>query len=196
MAARRLGRAVKWTSERTEAFLSDTHGRDNITLGELALDKDGKFLALRTRNYANMGAYLNTFAPMIPTGAGTKVLASVYGFQAIHANVIGVLTNTVPVDVSRGAGRPESNYLVERLIDAAARELKIDRIELRRRNMGAEAAMPFTTAMGQRYDLRTTWKRPAAARRSAPRCASPPMASPRCWWARRAPARGMRPPMR
>jgi carbon-monoxide dehydrogenase large subunit len=152
MAARRLGRAVKWTSERTEAFLSDTHGRDNITLGELAVDKDGKFLALRTRNHANMGAYLNTFAPMIPTGAGTKVLASVYGFQAIHANVIGVLTNTVPVDAYRGAGRPESNYLVERLIDAAAGELGIDRIELRRRNMVAEAAMPFTTAMGQRYD--------------------------------------------
>jgi len=152
MAARRLKRAVKWTSDRTEAFQSDTHGRDNITLGELALDKDGKFLALRTRNYANMGAYLNTFAPMIPTMAGTKVLASVYGFQAIHARVIGVLTNTVPVDAYRGAGRPESNYLVERLIDAAARDMGIDRVELRRRNMVTEAAMPFVSAMGQRYD--------------------------------------------
>ena len=152
MAARRLGRPVKWTSERTEAFLSDTHGRDNITLGELAVDKDGKFLALRTRNYANMGAYLSTFAPMIPTGAGTKVLASVYGFQAIHAHVIGVLTNTVPVDAYRGAGRPESNYLVERLIDAAARDLGIDRIELRKRNMVPQSAMPYTTAIGQRYD--------------------------------------------
>jgi carbon-monoxide dehydrogenase large subunit len=152
MAARRLGRAVKWTSERTEAFQSDTHGRDNITLGELALDKEGRFLALRTKNWANMGAYLSTFAPFIPTGAGTKVLASVYGFQAIHAHVIGVLTNTVPVDAYRGAGRPESNYLVERLIDAAAREMGIDRIEIRRRNMVAEAAMPFVTAMGQRYD--------------------------------------------
>ncbi|HYF08972.1 MAG TPA: molybdopterin cofactor-binding domain-containing protein, partial [Acetobacteraceae bacterium] len=109
-AARRLKRAVKWTSERTEAFLSDTHGRDNITLGELALDKDGKFLALRTKNWANMGAYLNTFAPFIPTMAGTKVLASVYGFQAIHAQVLGVMTHTVPVDAYRGAGRPESNY--------------------------------------------------------------------------------------
>jgi len=151
-AARRLGRPVKWNSERTEAFLSDTHGRDNITLGELALDADGKFLALRTRNYANMGAYLSTFAPFIPTGAGTKVLASVYGFEAIHANVIGVITNTVPVDAYRGAGRPESNYLVERLIDTAARELKIDRIALRRRNMVPQSAMPFVTAMGQRYD--------------------------------------------
>ena len=152
MAARRLKRPVKWTAERTEAFLSDTHGRDNITLGELATDKDGKFLALRTRNFANMGAYLNTFAPFIPTMAGTKVLASVYGFQAVHAHVIGVLTNTVPVDAYRGAGRPESNYLVERLIDAAAKELGIDRIELRKRNMVPSSAMPHTSAMGCRYD--------------------------------------------
>ncbi|TCZ59743.1 xanthine dehydrogenase family protein molybdopterin-binding subunit [Roseicella aquatilis] len=152
MAARRLGRPVRWAAERTEAFQSDTHGRDNITLGELAVDKDGKFLALRTRNYANMGAYLNTFAPMIPTMAGTKVLASVYNFQAIHARVIGVLTNTVPVDAYRGAGRPESNYVVERLIDAAAREIGIDRVEIRRRNMVPSSAMPYTTAIGQRYD--------------------------------------------
>jgi carbon-monoxide dehydrogenase large subunit len=151
-AARLIGRPVKWASERTEAFLSDTHGRDNITLGELALDADGKFLALRTRNYANMGAYLSTFAPFIPTGAGTKVLASVYGFEAIHANVLGVITNTVPVDAYRGAGRPESNYLVERLIDTAAKEMGLDRIALRRRNMVAQSAMPFVTAMGQRYD--------------------------------------------
>jgi carbon-monoxide dehydrogenase large subunit len=138
--------------ERTEAFVSDTHGRDNITLGELALDKDGKFLALRTRNHANMGAYLSTFAPFIPTGAGTKVLASVYNFQAIHARVLGVLTNTVPVDAYRGAGRPESNYLVERLIDQAARDIGVDRIELRRRNMVPQSAMPYMTAMSQRYD--------------------------------------------
>ncbi|HYI83033.1 MAG TPA: xanthine dehydrogenase family protein molybdopterin-binding subunit [Acetobacteraceae bacterium] len=152
MAARRLKRPVRWTAERSEAFLSDTHGRDNITEGELAVDKDGKFLALRTRNYANMGAYLSTFAPFIPTGAGTKVLASVYDFKAIHARVLGVLTNTVPVDAYRGAGRPESNYLVERLIDAAAREVGIDRIEIRKRNMVPQSAMPYTTAIGQRYD--------------------------------------------
>ena len=151
-AARELKRAVKWTSERTEAFQSDTHGRDNITIGELALDKDGKFLALRTKNWAGMGAYLNTFAPFIPTGAGTKVLASVYDFQAIHAQVIGVVTHTVPVDAYRGAGRPESNYLVERLIDTAAREMGIDRIEIRRRNMVPSSAMPYVSAMGQRYD--------------------------------------------
>ena len=151
-AARELKRAVKWNSERTEAFQSDTHGRDNVTIGELALDRDGKFLALRTKNWAGMGAYLNTFAPFIPTGAGTKVLASVYGFQAIHAQVIGVLTHTVPVDAYRGAGRPESNYLVERLIDTAAREMGIDRVELRRRNMVPPSAMPYVSAMGQRYD--------------------------------------------
>ncbi|SHJ78890.1 carbon-monoxide dehydrogenase large subunit [Roseomonas rosea] len=152
MGARRTGRPVRWTSERTEAFLSDTHGRDNITTGELALDKDGRFLAMRTKNYANMGAYLSNYGPYIPTAAGTKVLASVYGFRAIHANVIGVLTNTVPVDAYRGAGRPESNYLVERLIDAAARETGIDRIEIRRRNMVPASAMPHTTPVGQTYD--------------------------------------------
>ncbi len=151
-AARKLGRPVKWASERSEAFLSDTQGRDNITAGEIALDKDGRFLAMRTRNVANMGAYLSTFAPMIPTMAGTKVLASVYGFQAIYANVIGVFTNTVPVDAYRGAGRPESNYVVERLIDAAAREVGMDRIAIRKLNMVKPDAMPFVSAMKQTYD--------------------------------------------
>lgn len=151
-AARKLGRPVKWTSERSEAFLSDSHGRDNITRGELALDKDGNFLAMRTRNVANMGAYYSNYGPFIPTAAGTKVLASVYGFQAIYANVIGAFTHTVPVDAYRGAGRPESNYLVERLIDAAAHETGIDRIELRRRNMVPPSAMPYLTAMNQTYD--------------------------------------------
>ncbi len=151
-AARKLGRPVKWTSERSEAFLSDTQGRDNITLGEIAVDKDGKFLALRTRNIANMGAYLSNYAPFIPTGAGTGVLASVYGFKAVYANVIGLFTNTVPVDAYRGAGRPEANYLVERLVDAAARELKIDRVELRRRNMVTPEQMPHRTPVGKIYD--------------------------------------------
>jgi len=151
-AARKLGRPVKWASARSEAFLSDTHGRDNITLGEIALDAEGHFLALRTRNVANMGAYLSNFAPFIPTGAGTGVLASVYGFKAVYANVIGVFTNTVPVDAYRGAGRPESNYLVERLIDAAARELGMDRVEIRRKNMVLPEAMPHKTPVGKLYD--------------------------------------------
>ena len=151
-AARKLGRPVKWASERSEAFLCDTQGRDNLTLGELAIDADGKFLALRTRVVANMGAYLSNFGPYIPTIAGTSVIASVYGFQAVYANVIGVFTHTVPVDAYRGAGRPESNYLMERLVDAAARELKIDRTELRRRNMVPSSAMPHTTPYGTVYD--------------------------------------------
>ena len=151
-AARKLGRPVKWVSERSEAFLCDTQGRDNITQAELALDGDGRFLALRTRNVANMGAYLSTFAPFIPTMAGTKVLASVYGFQAIYANVLGVFTNTVPVDAYRGAGRPESNYVVERVIDAAAAELGMDRIAIRKLNMVKPDAMPYLSAMNQMYD--------------------------------------------
>ncbi len=151
-AARKLGQPVKWVSERAEAFVCDTQGRDNVTLGELAIDAEGKVLALRTRNIANMGAYLSTFAPYIPTYAGTGVLASVYGFQAVYANVIGVFTNTVPVDAYRGAGRPESNYLVERLMDQAARELGLDRVEFRRRNMLRPADMPHATPMGKTYD--------------------------------------------
>ena len=151
-AARSLGRPVKWAADRTEAFLCDTQGRDNITTGELAIDAGGKFIALRTRNISNMGAYLSTFAPYIPTYAGTSVLSSVYGFKAIYANILGVFTHTMPVDAYRGAGRPEANYLVERLVDAAARELNIDRIELRRRNMVPPSAMPHATPVGKTYD--------------------------------------------
>ena len=151
-AARKLGRPVKWTSDRSEAFVADTHGRDNVTEGQIASDKDGIFLALRTRNVANMGAYLSNFGPYIPTFAGTGVLASVYGFQSVYANVVGVFTNTVPVDAYRGAGRPESNYLVERLIDAVARERGIDPVELRRRNMVTPERMPHKTPVGKTYD--------------------------------------------
>lgn len=151
-AARELGKPVKWTSDRSEAFISDTHGRDNITVGEIAMDEAGKVLALRSRNTANMGAYLSTFAPAIPTVAGSKVLASVYDFKAIYLNVIGVFTNTVPVDAYRGAGRPESNYLVERLMDAAARDLGQDPILFRRANMVPSSAMPYRSAMGEVYD--------------------------------------------
>jgi aerobic carbon-monoxide dehydrogenase large subunit len=151
-AARKLGRPVKWTSERGEAFLSDTQGRDNLSTGELALDGKGNFLALRVHTRANLGAYLSTFAPMIPTSAGTKVLTSIYRFQAMYARVEGMFTNTVPVDAYRGAGRPEANYLMERLIDKAAMELGIDRAELRRRNFIPPEAMPWTSAAGQIYD--------------------------------------------
>jgi carbon-monoxide dehydrogenase large subunit len=151
-AARKLGQPVRWASERSEAFVSDSHGRDNISQGELALDQDGNFLAMRIRTLANMGAYFSNYAPMIPTMAGTGVLASVYGFKEIYVNVIGVFTNTVPVDAYRGAGRPESNYLVERLIDTAATELGMDRADIRARNMVPPSAMPYKTPMGKIYD--------------------------------------------
>ncbi|MEQ8347944.1 MAG: xanthine dehydrogenase family protein molybdopterin-binding subunit [Sneathiellaceae bacterium] len=151
-AARKLGRPVRWVSDRTEAFLSDTQGRDNISSAEIALDADHNFLALRVHTLAGMGAYLSTFAPMIPTMAGTKVLPSVYRYQAMHVRVEGVLTNTVPVDAYRGAGRPEANYLMERLIDATADQLGVDRFELRRRNMVPPEAMPWTSAIGLTYD--------------------------------------------
>jgi carbon-monoxide dehydrogenase large subunit len=151
-AARKLGRPVKWAADRGEAFLCDTQGRDNVTLGELAIDADGHVLALRTRNISNMGAYYSSFAPYIPTYAGTGVLGGVYAVQAVYANVIGVFTNTVPVDAYRGAGRPEANYLVERLMDQAARELGQDRAEFRRRNMLRPADMPHATPVGKTYD--------------------------------------------
>ena len=151
-ATRKLGIPVKWAADRSEAFLCDTQGRDNVTLGEVALDAAGNVLALRTRNTANMGAYLSTFAPYIPTYAGTGVLASVYRFQAVHAEVTGVFTHTVPVDAYRGAGRPESNYLVERLMDQAARDLNQDRAAFRRRNMLRPADLPHVTPVGKTYD--------------------------------------------
>ena len=151
-AARKLGRPVKWTSGRSEAFLCDTQGRDNIACGELALDKDGKFLALRVRNVANMGAYLSAFGPYIPTFAGSKVLPGVYRLGAAYLNVIGVFTNTIPVEAYRGAGRPEGNYVIERLVDAAARETGIDPVELRRRNMIAPQEMPHRSLVGELYD--------------------------------------------
>ncbi len=152
VAAKKLGAPVKWMSTRSEAFLSDTHGRDNLAEAELALDADGVFLALRLHTYANMGAYLSMYGPFIPTVAASGVLAGVYGFKAIRSEVTGVYTHTVPIDAYRGAGRPESNYVVERLIDTAARELGLDPAELRRRNMVPPSAMPYTTPVGKVYD--------------------------------------------
>ena len=153
LATRELGRPVKWVAERTaDAFLSDSHGRDQINEVELALDGDGRFLALRVNNHANMGAYLSNFAPYIPTDCSVLMNSGVYRFQAIHVSVAGVFTNTVPVDAYRGAGRPEAIYLVERTVDAAARQLGIDPAELRRRNFIGAEEMPFTTAIGATYD--------------------------------------------
>lgn len=151
-AARKLGRPVKWSSDRAEAFLSDSHGRDNLSHGEMALDEQGKILGLRVTTLANMGGYLSNYAPFIPTLAGTRVLSVVYRIPAIYVLVKGVMTNTVPVDAYRGAGRPEANYLVERLMDVAARRLHLSPIELRRRNFIPPDAFPYTTPTGLKYD--------------------------------------------
>ena len=153
LAARDLGRPVKWVAERAaDGFVSDNHARDQINEVELALDGDARFLALRVHNYANMGAYLSNFAPYIPTDCSILMNNGVYTFQAIHVRVTGVFTNTVAVDAYRGAGRPEAIYLVERTIDAAARDLGIGPAELRRRNFIPNDAMPFTTVIGATYD--------------------------------------------
>ena len=151
-AARDLNRPVKWTSERTEAFVSDNQGRDQINHAELALDSDARFLGIRVRSIGNIGAYYSSFGMFIPTSAGAKLLGGVYTVPAVHVEVTGVFTHTVPVDAYRGAGRPEAIYLVERLVDAAARQLEIDPTELRRRNFIPKDAMPYSTAIVNVYD--------------------------------------------
>jgi len=151
-AAGKIGRPVKWTAERTESFQSDAHGRDHVTKAELALDADGRFLALRVSTKANMGAYLSTFAPCVPTYLYATLLAGVYTTPTIYAEVKAVFTNTVPVDAYRGAGRPEATYLLERLVDIAAAETGIDRIEIRRRNFIPTDAFPYQTPVALQYD--------------------------------------------
>jgi carbon-monoxide dehydrogenase large subunit len=151
-AARKLGRPVKWTASRLESFLCDTHGRDGLLEGELALDEDGRFLALRVGTAVGMGAYVSTFGAIFATMNTKNCLSSVYTIPAIRTGVRMVFTNAAPLGPYRGAGRPEAIYLVERLIDEAARQSGIDRIELRRRNFIASAAMPYPAATGQIYD--------------------------------------------
>ena len=150
-AARRLKRAVRWTGDRSESFVSDVQGRDNYSVAELALDAGGRFLALRVTTWANMGAYLSNYAPYIPQLA-VPMLSGVYRIPAIYANIKGVVTNTVPVDAYRGAGRPEAIYLLERVVDVAARELGLAPDELRRRNFIQPADMPYQTPVESRYD--------------------------------------------
>jgi aerobic carbon-monoxide dehydrogenase large subunit len=150
-AARKLGRPVKWIGERGEAFLGDYMGRDNVTVGELALDRDGHILALRVSTTANLGAYVSPEGPLSPT-SNTPALAGVYRTPAMHVSVVGVFTHTAPVDVYRGAGRPEAIHLLERLIDTAARTLRMDVVEFRRRNLVAPEHLPFETALGLVYD--------------------------------------------
>src|SRR5256712_8339440 len=150
-AAKRLGRPVKWTSERREGFVTDDHGRDNVSTVELALDANGKFLALRVAITLNVGAYLTPRS----AGPGTNNVggvAGVYTTPAIHVHTTGVFSNTTPTGPYRGAGRPEATYAIERVIDVAALELKIDPVELRRRNLIPPTAMPFKTGLVFTYD--------------------------------------------
>ena len=151
-AAKQVRRPVKWTAERSESFLSDTHGRDHVTRAELACDKDGKFLGMRVHTEANLGAYLSTFGPMIPTYLYATLLAGLYTTGAIRCDVKGVFTNTAPVDAERGAGRPEAAYLVERIVEKTARELGLDPMELRRRNFVPADAFPYQTPVVVQYD--------------------------------------------
>ena len=149
-ASKQLNRPVKWTCDRSEAFVSDAHGRDHVTVAELALDKNGKFLAMRVNTTANLGAYLSTFASCIPTILYATLLAGQYTTPVIHCEVTAVFTNTTPVDAYRGAGRPEATYVVERLVETAAREMKIDPVEIRRRNF--IKSFPYQTPVALCYD--------------------------------------------
>src|SRR6185369_12093666 len=149
-AARKLNRPVRWTAERSESFMSDAHGRDTVMRARLALDKEGNFLALHVHNTANMGAYLSTFATAVPTYLSATLLAGPYKTPAIYAEVHAVFTHTVPVDAYRGAGRPEAAYLLERLVEKAAHEMGMDRLEIRRKNFIRE--FPYKTPVALEYD--------------------------------------------
>jgi aerobic carbon-monoxide dehydrogenase large subunit len=151
-AARMLNRAVRWSADRIEAFLSDNQGRDHVTHAELALDRNARMLGLRVTTLANAGAYLTPSAAIIPIIAYTRVLTNTYDIPCLDVDVQVVLTNTVPVLAHRGAGRPEAVYVAERLVDAAARALAIDPAEIRRRNLVSRASMPYRNAIGETYD--------------------------------------------
>ena len=151
-AARKLRRPVKWVCERREAVPADEHARDNVSEAELALDGEGRFLALRVRTLANVGAYVSSDRNLLATFGNVVTLVGVYTFPAAHVQVLSVLTNTNPTAPYRGAGRPEATYVIERLIDDAARELAVDPVELRRTNLIPAAAMPCRTALGVTYD--------------------------------------------
>ena len=150
-ASKQVNRPVKWTSDRSEAFLTDAHGRDHHTVAEMAMDKDGHFLGMRVKTTANVGAYLSTFASCVPTILYATLLAGQYKTPVIHCEVTAVFTNTTPVDAYRGAGRPEATYVVERLVETAAREMKIDPAEIRRRNF--ITAFPYQTPVALMYDI-------------------------------------------
>jgi len=150
--SKRLRRPVKWTADRSESFMSDAHGRDHVTHAEMAMNEKGEFLALRVDTRANMGAYLSTFAPAIPTILYATLLAGVYKTPAVHCNVKALFSHTVPVDAYRGAGRPEASYLLERLVDRAAKVAGLDPVEIRRRNFIGTDDFPYQTPVALEYD--------------------------------------------
>lgn len=149
-ASKKVERPVKWTGDRTEAFLTDAHGRDHITHAEMAFDANNKIIGLKVKTYANFGAYMSLFSSSVPTYLYATLLSGQYNIPAIHAEVIGVYTNTTPVDAYRGAGRPEASYLIERLMETAARQLKVDPAELRRSNFITQ--FPHQTPVIMAYD--------------------------------------------
>ena len=151
-ASKKVGRPIKWTADRSDSFMTDAQGRDHVTTGELALDNDGNFLGLRVSTHANMGGYLSTFAPAIPTYLYATLLAGLYKTPIIYCEVKAYFTNTVPVDAYRGAGRPEACYLLERLVEQAARETGIDKTDIRRKNFIAAGDMPYQTPVALEYD--------------------------------------------
>ncbi len=151
-ASRELKRTVKWIPDRQEAFQSDVQGRDHVSIAEMALDKDCKFLGMRVTTYAALGAYLSHFGAFIPTMAGTSMLAGLYQTPSVYVNVKGVMTNTVPTDAYRGAGRPEAAYLLERFVDHIARETGLTPDEIRKRNLVKPNQIPWNTALGDVYD--------------------------------------------
>ena len=151
-AAKKLGTNIKWISDRTEAFLSDLHGRDHLSECYLALDENGKFLGVKVETIAAIGAYSCSAGVAIPTQVGPKILTNVYDIPTADVSVKCVMTNTAPVGPYRGAGRPEAIYVMERLVDVAAIELGIDPVELRRRNLIKPEQLPYTNAMGTTYD--------------------------------------------
>ena len=151
-AARKLGRPLRWISTRAEAFVTDTQARDHRTVARLGYDDDGRFLGLSVHTLANVGAYISTFGASIPGAIYSALLAGVYRTPAVFVEVTGVLTNTVPTDAYRGAGRPEACYVLERLADAVARERGLDRADVRRRNLIPADAMPYATPLGPTYD--------------------------------------------
>jgi carbon-monoxide dehydrogenase large subunit len=160
-AAKKLNRNIKWTAERSESFVSDAHGRDHVSHAEMAMDKDGKFLALRVHTDANMGAYLSTFATAVPTILYATLLAGQYATPQVYVEVDAWFTNTAPVDAYRGAGRPEATYLLERLVTRAAWEMGLGQDEIRHRNM--ITSFPYQTPVALQYD---TGDFPALLKRS------------------------------